>query len=218
MFSIANIVNELIKSNFGEKPDLKRVSRIIGIKYTTFRDMLTKDYESWQSKYLNKVSDYFSVSVDYLLGRTENLTKSFREIDTTKIKSVPVFGAVQCGSPAYSWDSSEVRKYIDLPDMAKFKDAFGVIAKGDSMKPFINPGDYLLCADLPELIKDGRAVISVFVGTVDNQEINAKLVKEDKNNNIITLYSINTKYPPQNYHKSEIFKLYKLIKIIRDVK
>lgn len=86
------------------------------------------------------------------------------------------------------------------------------------MTPYINPGDYLICVDKHELIKDGKAVIVVFKGTHDNNEVNAKLIKLDKKRSLVTLYSINTKHPPQVYNEDEILHVYKLIRIIREVK
>lgn len=131
---------------------------------------------------------------------------------------IPVYGNVYCGYPAPLWDREYIKSFINLPDLNKFKYAFALIAQGDSMTPYINPKDYLICIDNPELIKDGKAVVIVFKGTVDYTDVNAKLIKFDKNRELITLYSINTKYPPQTYRESEILKIYKVIKIIRDVK
>lgn len=216
--SIANRVKELIREKYSENPNYKRISEHLGIKYTTLIDMINKDYESWQSKYLVTIADHFSVSTDYLLGLSTTLSPNIRNLEKTKFTSVPIYGNVWCGAPAPQWDVGDVRQYIDLPDMAKYKYSFGVIAKGDSMTPYINPGDYLICVDKNELIKDGKAVIVVFKGTHDNNEVNAKLIKLDRERSLITLYSINTKHSPQVYNEDEILKIYKLIKIIRDVK
>jgi phage repressor protein C with HTH and peptisase S24 domain len=109
-------------------------------------------------------------------------------------------------------------KYIDLPDVKQYKSPFVLIAKGESMKPYILPGDKLVCADAPELIKDKSAVVAGFNSLPDSYEANAKLIIRDKKNKMVTLYSINTKFPPVNYRESDINRIYKLVKIIRDVK
>lgn len=173
----------------------------------------------WDVELLSNISTYFNTSIDYLAGRIDSISAvSDKEINYDKIRSVPVFGSVYCGMPAPQWDLSEVKHYIDLPDLSKYKYSFGLIAKGDSMSPYINPGDFLVCVDKAELIKDGKAVVVVFKGTIDNNEVNAKLLRIDKRRSLVTLYSVNTKYPPVTYNEEEILKIYKLIKIIREVK
>lgn len=137
--------------------------------------------------------------------------------ENKNITSVPVLGFAECGLPTAQWlDVAE--KYIDVPDVKQYKSAFILIAKGESMKPYILPGDKLVCADAPELIKDRSAVVAGFNTLPDLYEANAKLILRDKKNKMITLYSINTKFPPANYHEDDINKIYKLVKIIRDVK
>lgn len=217
-YTITDRVKDLIKDRYGENPNYKRISTLLGMKYTTLIDMINKDYESWQSKYLILISDHFKVTTDYLLGLSETVTPNIRNSEKSKLTSIPIYGNVWCGSPAPQWDVGEVKHYIELPDLMKYKYSFGVIAKGDSMIPYINPNDYLICVDKQELIKDGKAVIVVFKGTHDNNEVNAKLIKIDRERSLVTLYSVNTKHHPQVYNEEEILKIYKLIRIIREVK
>jgi len=216
--SIAKRVKEAIIDKYGDNPNYKAVSSDLGMNYSTFMDMLNKDYDSWQSKYLIRISEGLKVSFEYLLGLSENLISLSPQPENRKFVTLPVFGNVYCGTPVPQWDINEVKEYITLPDLAKYKYSFGLIAKGDSMTPYINPGDYLVCVDKPELVKDGKAVVVVFKGTVDNNEVNAKLIRLDKKRSLITLYSVNTKYPPMMFNEDEILKIYKLIKIIREVK
>jgi phage repressor protein C with HTH and peptisase S24 domain len=72
-----------------------------------------------------------------------------------------------------------LRNIWQLPSLTKFGEAFGLIAKGDSMAPYINPYDVLICVDKPDMIKDRTAVVCVFK-SVDTIEANAKLIKRDK--------------------------------------
>ena len=137
--------------------------------------------------------------------------------ESKKMTSVPVLGFADCGLPTAQWlDVAE--KYIPISDVKQYKTPFILIAKGESMSPYILPGDKLICADAPELIKDKSAVVAGFNTLPDSYEANAKLILRDKKNKMITLYSINTKYPPVNYREDDINKIYKLIKIIRDVR
>ncbi len=85
------------------------------------------------------------------------------------------------------------------------------------MSPFINPKDYLLCIDDSAKIKNKSAVVVSFKTEPENYEANAKLYY-DLDDNHIMLYSINTKFPPTVHQKRDIAYVYKVIKIIRDVK
>ncbi len=89
-------------------------------------------------------------------------------------------------------------------------------AAGDSMSPYINKGDTLICADVPfDSIKDRTAVVAAFKAPAEMYEANAKLMVRDKEH--LILYSVNTKYEPIRVSLSSVIKVYKLVKIIRDV-
>lgn len=134
-----------------------------------------------------------------------------------KLRKVPVLGYAECGYPAVTWLDS-ASKVMDLTDAATLVNPFVLIAKGDSMRPYINPGDKLLCSEHTEKVKDNTAVVAVFKSMPDTIEANAKLISWDRKNKLITLYSINTKYPPTNHLEDEFVKIYKVNRIIRDVK
>jgi phage repressor protein C with HTH and peptisase S24 domain len=85
------------------------------------------------------------------------------------------------------------------------------------MRPYINPGDYLLCVDEPGKLKDGRAVVVNFKTIPETYMSNAKLIRYLDNDRIM-FYSINTKYPPTIHKKTDIYKIYKVMRIIREVK
>jgi len=135
----------------------------------------------------------------------------------TKFKSVPIVGTVPCGIPVTSWEIDD-NKLMKLADVGHMHSPFILIAKGDSMSPYINNRDYILCADMPEKIKkDKTAVVVSFKSDPDSFNANAKLIKWRKPSNEIMLYSINTKYEPEIYPIKDIYKIYKVVRIIRDV-
>ena len=81
---------------------------------------------------VNRLSDIFRVSVDYLLGKsnsiftTETLPGNVRPIIT---KRFPMLGEIACGEPIYANEDHE--SYIDAS--ADIKADFCLTAKGDSM-------------------------------------------------------------------------------------
>ena len=78
---------------------------------------------------LNRIADYFNVSVDYLLGReTNDIYASIGAMPVKKIK-LPVLGNVACGEPIYANEDLEGYIYIDEDIGADFC----LRAQGDSM-------------------------------------------------------------------------------------
>jgi len=164
------------------------------------------------------IKKFDNINLTWLIsGEGEMFLQKTVMPDKAKIRSVPIFSHVYAGSPASQWDMDKAKEYLQLPSLTKYKEAFGLIVKGDSMSPYINQGDVLICVDKADLIKDGSAVVCVFK-SVDAIEANAKLIKINKKEGTVILYSINTKHEPLVYSEDQILKIYKVIKIIRDVK
>lgn len=161
---------------------------------------------------LNKLG----LNINWLLtGAGEMITEA--KIFKPRSKPVPIIAQVDCGVPIYNQMMNEGIKYVDMFETSGLANPFIVIARGDSMVPYINNGDMLLCTNEPEKIKNGKAVIAIYRTVPDTYAANAKLVKfmEDES---IMLYSVNTKYSPTTHLKTEIFKLYKVVRIIREVR
>ena len=164
------------------------------------------------------IRKFDNINLTWLIsGEGEMFLQKSVTIDKAKVRSVPIYSLVYAGSPASQWDTDKAKEYMQLPSLTKYKEAFGLIVKGDSMSPYINQGDVLICVDKPDMIKDGTAVVCVFK-SVDTIEANAKLIKTNKKEGTVMLYSVNTKHEPQIYAEDQILKIYKVVKIIRDVK
>ncbi len=173
---------------------------------------------TWKSAHLIKIADYFKVSLDWLLkgeAFSREVQKELKEINQ-KLKTVPVLGIAECGKPAATWHEISP-KQVELTDVSHLHSPFLLVARGDSMRPYINPGDKLLCADMPERVKNGTAVIVSFYSPPDTYEANAKLIKFEKDG-MVTLYSVNTAFAPTLHKDTDIQKIFKLVRIIRDVK
>ena len=165
---------------------------------------------------LNKLSS-LGCNIDWLISGDGEMRKtSFSEPKRGTVQ-IPILAEVQCGTPVYMQIDNDSIKYVDISDAKHLVNPFIAVARGDSMRPYINPGDYLVCSDEPAKIKDGRAVVVNFVSIPDTYSTNAKLFKSLPGNRIM-LYSINTKYPPAIYSKDDIYKIYKVVRIIREVR
>lgn len=147
------------------------------------------------------------------VGEMASEVKTFKP----RTKPVPVIAEVDCGVPIHTQIIEEGIKYVDMFDTSGLRNPFLVIARGESMAPYINNGDMLLCSDDDEKIKTGKAVIVSYRTTPESYQANAKLVRFTKDDGVV-LYSVNTKFPPSFHSKTEIFKMYKVVRIIREVK
>lgn len=177
---------------------------------------IKRGMSDWTIEQLDKIKNIHGISIDLIFG-AEAKGKTEFDMKGVKLRKVPVLGYAECGYPAVTWLDS-ASKVMDLTDAAMLVNPFVLIAKGDSMRPYINPGDKLLCSEHIEKVKDNTAVVAVFKSMPDTIEANAKLISWDRKNKLITLYSINTKYPPTNHLEDEFVKIYKVNRIIRDVK
>jgi phage repressor protein C with HTH and peptisase S24 domain len=177
---------------------------------------IKRGLSSWTAEQLEKIRLIHGISLDALFG-DENRKKPEQESKNVKFQKVPMLGYAECGSPAAVWNEFAI-KYFDLADAGNLINPFILTAKGDSMHPFINSGDKLLCSEHTDKIKNNSFVVAVFKSMPETFEANAKLINWDRKNKLITLYSINTKYPPTNHREDEFIKIYKLNRIIRDIK
>ncbi len=177
---------------------------------------IKRGLSDWTIDQLEKIKNIHGISVDSMFGSAA-VKRTDSDGKHLKFSRVPLLGYADCGSPSSTWPDNAV-KIVELSDAHNFINPFMLIAKGDSMRPYINPGDKLLCSEFSEKIKDNIAVVAVFKSPPDTFEVNAKLISWDRRKKLITLYSINTRYPPTNHSESEFIKIYKLNRIIRDVK
>lgn len=94
---------------------------------------------------LLKISNYFNVSVDYLLGKEEYLipadTTGFTVEDMLNLRRIPIYETVSAGLGATADD--QPTEYIPLCFETSYEadNTICIRVKGDSMSPVINNGD-----------------------------------------------------------------------------
>lgn len=164
---------------------------------------------------LIKLSEYFNVSVDFLMGvsdfRThEEMLKHFDsitdlpalrdEIKATTIGNtmIPVLGLVAAGTPIFASEN-----YIDyevIPeDMTRNGEYFGLKIKGDSMSPRISEGDTVIVRK-QETAESGDIVIVLING---DSATCKRLMKYEHG---ISLISFNPAYKPIEFTNKEILE------------
>lgn len=181
-------------------------------------------YESGKVKpkanFFESVRKNLGVNLDWFF---DEKTDMYVQEPTTnygvKFKTAPVVGYADCGLTAPQWEKVKSDDIVVTGVKSIFKNIIAFKAKGDSMSPYIIENDLLVCGEAEfRYIKDKSAVVVVFKSGPDMSEQNAKLFIRDKeDDSVIYTYSINTKNPPQKIKLNRVHKIYKVIKIQRDV-
>ena len=138
---------------------------------------------------LKKLSSYFSVSVDYLLGNSSNL-KTHNGI------KIPVYGSVAAGIPIEA--ITDIEDYEEITeDMARTGNFAALKIKGASMEPRIVDGDVVIVR-LQDDVDNGDIAIVM----VNGDEAACKKIKKTPKG--VMLISINPNYEPMFYTNQEI--------------
>lgn len=168
------------------------------------RSLVTK-YESGRvsqsAEFARKMSDMFGVSIDYILGKTEE-----RNFDVTRLSNytgkaekflrVPVIGTVKCGPNGFAY------QYLDgmetLPDDGSHSDIVAFRCRGDSMTGLgIFEGDIAFVHIQPEVESGELAVVAV-----DGEE--GMLKRVIRHGDTLLLESANAAYPTRVFTGSEM--------------
>lgn len=141
-----------------------------------------------------RLADFFLVSVDYLIGRTDD--PKAVEVKPKGGVRIPVLGRVAAGIPTDA--ITEIIDYEDIPEqLAKTGEFFGLRIRGDSMSPRIVNGDTVIVRR-QESADDGDIVIAL----VNGHDGVCKRLKRFHGG--IALISLNPAYEPLVFTHSEI--------------
>lgn len=189
MIRIKQLREELGKSK-------AQVARELQIPYTTFVNYENEAREP-NSEVLIMIANYFHVSVDYLIGRTENRHGNSLPVSNLvplkHIVKVPIIGRIACGSPILAEQNYEGQTFC--PDEVNAD--FALRCQGDSMiDANIQDGDIVFIKETPE-VENGE-IAAVVVGE------EATLKKVYYHGDTVTLIPANSSYEPMVFKKDEI--------------
>lgn len=146
---------------------------------------------------LRMMSDYFQVSVDYLLGRemTQNISP------TSDALRVPVLGVIQAGVPIDAIE--DILDWEEVPSAwgSGGREYFGLRVRGDSMYPKYLDGDTVILRK--ERTCDSGDDCAVLVNG-DAATLKQVILAEDGS---LELRPVNPTYPPRTYSPAEIESL-----------
>lgn len=173
-----------------------KLGKIIGVAQNTVCNWENGNREPDQVS-LNKIADYFNVSVDYLLGRQTVMDGPAPSVPGSKW--IPVLGAVAAGVPIEAIEDIEDYEEIS-PEMAASGDYFALRIKGDSMEPRIHTGDVVIVRRQSDCETGDMAVV-----LVNGDEATVKRIKKRPEG--LMLIPNNPAYEPMFYSAEEVVKL-----------
>lgn len=172
----------------------KSVADFLGVDRTTY-----VKYENGQSEpafdTLQRLADFFHVSVGYLMGAEESCEIVCPPGDNW----IPVLGEVRAGRPI-----DAIEQILDFeqltPEMAKNGKHVGLRVVGDSMEPKFSEGDVVIVHLQPD-IESGEIGIVIVDGDT------ATIKRVIKQGDGLMLVASNPAYPPRFFSNEEITTL-----------
>lgn len=150
---------------------------------------------------LIKLSKFFGVSTDYILGKSNNryLDKKINiDVADTPTK-IPVVGKISAGLPILATENIESYEYAPSIYIKEGFEYFYLRVNGDSMNLKFNDGDLLLVQKQDNLENDEIGVI-----LVDGMDATVKKYKYENGLVILSPMSTNTDHIVQIYNPKDI--------------
>ena len=152
-----------------------------------------------------KLAEYFGVSTDYLLGKSDNRNSDI------PVSKIPILGTVKAG---YDWLAEEnIVDYITLKEnIPNVGEYYALRITGDSMLPLLAEGDLVIVHDQDDVESGQTAVV-----LINGEEATVKKVV--KTNEGIELHAMNPYYPVKKFTFEDMQKIpVKIIGRVREAK
>ena len=155
-----------------------------------------------KDEYIVKLAEYFGVSTDYILGKSDNRNNDIA------VSKIPILGTVKAG---YDWLAEEnIVDYITLKEnIPNVGEYYALRITGDSMLPLLAEGDLVIVHDQDDVESGQTAVV-----LINGEEATVKKVV--KTNDGIELHAMNPYYPVKKFTFEDMQKI--PVKIIGRVK
>lgn len=194
---------------FGEI--LKKLREQTGISQRKLAEVLHVSQQtvgSWEvnrttpsPEIMNKIADYFGVTLDSIYGRKTTNNSIQQESRATRI---PVYGYVAAGIPIEAidnFDSTDPDDWEEIDEhMSKDGEYFALRIKGDSMEPKMSSGDVVIVRKQPDAESGDIAIVCI-----NGDEATCKKIKKTPEG--IMLISLNPAYEPMFYSKKQVEEL-----------
>ena len=151
---------------------------------------------------LQRIADYFGVTVDYLLGKENapDIKSNAIILDPAKTRMIPVYESVSAGFGTLAQDLIIEYMPLYIHSDLEARDTICIKVKGDSMSPDIEDGDIIQVYKTAEVENGDVAVV-----LVDGEE--ALVKKFYYGTSSIELHSINPAYSPIRFERADVARV-----------
>lgn len=180
-----------------EEKEMKQenLAQKLGVNRATI-SMYERDQRVPSTEILQKYTQIFDVSSDYLLGNTKIKSK---EINPEKY-TIPVYASISCGNPFVADENIYDFEDIDIA-LKSQGEHFGLLCRGNSMSPEFKDGDVAIIRKQSNIDSGDVAAVRI-----NGDEATLKIVKKSEQG--ITLVAINPDvFLPRFYSNDEIINL-----------
>lgn len=158
-----------------------------------------------KDEYIVKLAEYFGVSTDYILGKSDNRNNDIA------VSKIPILGTVKAG---YDWLAEEnIVDYITLKEnIPNVDEYYALRITGDSMLPLLAEGDLVIVHDQDDVESGQTAVV-----LINGEEATVKKVV--KTNDGVELHAMNPYYPVKKFTFEDMQRIpVKIIGRVREAK
>lgn len=202
---IAENINKLIKEKGVTQVDIHNHTKIPRSTLTGY----VKGTSTPNAGNVQKLANYFGVLKSTIDPRYDSTPKNL--IPVKKYRKIPVLGEIACGEPILADENIEEYRE-EIEDTLPTGTLFYLKAKGDSMKPTVPSGSYVLIRKQP-IVEDGE-IAAVIV----NGDTEATLKRVKHLNDIVVLMPDNSNYSPYIINEDNPAKILgKAIKVSFDL-
>jgi len=141
---------------------------------------------------LVRYAQFFNVSIDYLMGTSQN--------SNPEKYTIPVYASISCGNPFVADENIYDFEDIDIA-LKSQGEHFGLLCRGNSMSPEFKDGDVAIIRKQSNIDSGNIAAVRI-----NGDEATLKIVKKSEQG--ITLVAINPDvFLPRFYSNEEIINL-----------
>lgn len=183
----------------------RQMSELLEMPYTTYNNYETGTREP-NSDVLKKISQIFSVSVDYLIGNSpfkHGTIDLFAPEITTDTVTFPVIGSIAAGYDEIAvedWSGETVEIPVSYLKGRSKEDFFVLSVHGDSMYPMYLDGDKVLILKQSTLNRSGDVGAILY----DSENATLKKVEYVKGEDWLRLIPINPEYQPKTIEGADL--------------
>ena len=158
---------------------------------------------------LERLCDFFNVSSDYLLGKSDLTmryvnTEELKLLNSKSARKIPIHGKVVAGVPEEAL--ADALGSVEIPK--SWKGEFGALkVKGESMAPALIDGDIVIFRK-----QDSASSGDLVIAIVDNE--NATIKKLLRSTSSVTLVPFNPSYDPIVFNKKDAKRIQILGKVV----